>query len=418
MDFSEISDLLNGVRDRLDTAKIKYEDNSIIDDNSQNIELLISFPQGSETRELYLFDDDDLESFADTEFEKLILLKGFSAIANLKSGKIEAIITAPNDARTPTRRRSLLKRIGLIESDNSILSKTLYSSELDDPTIKIGPSSKSIKVLTQTPGSIGLSLTINYGAELTHNSALDLLERTANSFLFSIDLEYAVHLSILRRPISRKRTSPPANPGELEYPKYEYDRSPMALYWYARGAEGMPLLQYLAFYQVIEYYYPAYFNSELGRRIRTIIKNPTFRVDRDLDVAKIVATLGGKGQSVSGEREQLRATVKECLSSTDVEEFLASNPDRPAFFTSKPKGTSSFLINPQNRQMDLPIQVAERIYDIRCKIVHTKGDHNDGEIELLLPNSSEAEKLGHDIDLVRFVAQKVLISSSKLMRPG
>jgi hypothetical protein len=418
MEPSEISDLLDEVKERLDKTGIKYEDNSSIDGDTHDVELIISFPQGSETRDLYLFDQDDLESFSEIEFEAFILIKGFSAIANLKSGEIEAVITAPNDARTSTRRRVLLKRLGLIEVDNSILTKTLHSTDLDDPTIKIGPASKMIKILTQMPGSIGLSLTINCNAELTHNSALELLERTANSLLFSIDLEHSLHLSLLRRPLSRQRNLPPTSTGEIEYPKYEYDKSPMALYWYARGAEGMPLLQYLAFYQVIEYYYPAYFNSELGRRIRTIIKNPAFRVDRDLDVAKIVAALGEKGQFGSSEREQLRATVKECLSSADVEEFLDANPDRPAFFTSKPKGTSSFLINPQNRQMDLPTQVAERVYDIRCKIVHTKGDHSDGEIEILLPNSAEAAKLGHDIDLVRFVAQKVLISSSKGIRTG
>ena len=200
---------------------------------------------------------------------------------------------------------------------------------------------------------------------------------------------------------------------DLEYPKNDYDKSPMALYWYARSAEGMPLLQYLAFYQVIEYHYPAYFNAELGRRIRAIIKQPTFRVDRDLDLAKIVATMKSKGQTAAGEREQLKATLKECLTTDDVEEFISADTDRAPFFSSKAKGIASSLLNPQNRQVDLSMQVAERIYEIRCKIVHTKAEHDDGEFELLLPYSAEAERLGHDIDLVRFVAQKVLVTSSR-----
>jgi hypothetical protein len=70
-------------------------------------------------------------------------------------------------------------------------------------------------------------------------------------------------------------------------------------------------------------------------------------------------------------------------------------------------------LNTQNKAHDICSQVADRIYDIRCKIVHTKGDEKDGDIELLLPYSKEAEKLGHDIDLVRFVAQKVLVYVSK-----
>ena len=140
---------------------------------------------------------------------------------------------------------------------------------------------------------------------------------------------------------------------------------------------------------------------------------PTVRADRDLDLAQIVATMKSKGQTAAGEREQLKATLKECLTTDDVEEFISADTDRAPFFSSKAKGIASSLLNPQNRQVDLSMQVAERIYEIRCKIVHTKAEHDDGEFELLLPYSAEAERLGHDIDLVRFVAQKVLVTSSR-----
>jgi hypothetical protein len=56
--------------------------------------------------------------------------------------------------------------------------------------------------------------------------------------------------------------------------------------------------------------------------------------------------------------------------------------------------------------------VADRVYDIRCKIVHTKTDTRDGSVELLLPFSPEAEQLSFDIDLVQHLAQLVLVASS------
>ncbi|OJY04249.1 MAG: hypothetical protein BGP04_02195 [Rhizobiales bacterium 62-17] len=56
--------------------------------------------------------------------------------------------------------------------------------------------------------------------------------------------------------------------------------------------------------------------------------------------------------------------------------------------------------------------MADRIYDIRCKIVHTKNEHADGEFPMILPFSEDADYLLHDIDLVEFVARSVLVASS------
>jgi len=175
----------------------------------------------------------------------------------------------------------------------------------------------------------------------------------------------------------------------------------------------MPLLQFLAYYQVIEYYYPVYYSAELGRRIRAILKHPSFRIDRDVDIAKVVAALRGSRQAAVSERDQLRATLKECLSQEDIREFLKEDAERATHYLAKSKGITGCLINPENRQNELSYQIAERIYDIRCKIVHTKGDTEDGEVELLLPYSPEADRMPYEIDLARFVARQVLIASSR-----
>lgn len=61
---------------------------------------------------------------------------------------------------------------------------------------------------------------------------------------------------------------------------------------------------------------------------------------------------------------------------------------------------------------DLRNDVADRIYDIRCKIVHTKAGVDDSSFELLLPFSKDAEQLHHDIELIRFIARSVLVAAS------
>ncbi|MCP4441464.1 MAG: hypothetical protein GY810_21360 [Aureispira sp.] len=65
-----------------------------------------------------------------------------------------------------------------------------------------------------------------------------------------------------------------------------------------------------------------------------------------------------------------------------------------------------------SKDVDLRTPVADLIYDIRCKIVHTKGEGFDGEIDLLLPFTKAAELLYKDIELIQYVARKVLVAAS------
>jgi hypothetical protein len=69
-----------------------------------------------------------------------------------------------------------------------------------------------------------------------------------------------------------------------------------------------------------------------------------------------------------------------------------------------------------NKGLDVRDDVAARIYDIRCKIVHTKDDEHQLGHGMILPFSEEADELELDNVLLEFVAQKVLISSSVPIR--
>jgi hypothetical protein len=199
---------------------------------------------------------------------------------------------------------------------------------------------------------------------------------------------------------------------ELEFPRSEYDRDPISLYWYARSANGMPLLQFLAYYQTIEYYFPIYSLAEARRKIRNILKNPAFRAERDADVAKVLLAARATASGVGDERSQLRAALNECLEPGALREFLTDSEERQKFFSKKTDGLTNQKIQIGNADADLRNDAADRIYDIRCKIVHTKSGGRDGDVELLLPFSKEAELLYADIELIQYVAREVLVSGS------
>jgi len=344
-------------------------------------------------------------------FEKFVFLGDYVAIANYEENTIEAIINAMNGMPRPLLEKRLL---GKVEDNKKQI--IVLNDDSGQVRIEIGKQTEVMSLLAGSPLtgrmsnlSIKLSgITINQ-----HNKSLDLLRRITDSLFFQLDIQSGLALSLVRdrRSLRRHRKRRSKVEIDLDFPRVEFDQEPISLYWYARSATGMPLLQFLAFYQVIEYYYPTYSQAETRKRIRAILKDPTFRYDRDADIGRLLATLSGGGRGLGDERSQLRATLNACLDPVELKEFFSEDPEREAFFSSKQKGLTDCKISFSPKDQDLRDQIAELIYDIRCKIVHTKRDNSD-QVELLLPFSKEAELLFQDIELMQYVARKVLIAAS------
>jgi hypothetical protein len=173
----------------------------------------------------------------------------------------------------------------------------------------------------------------------------------------------------------------------------------------------MPLLQFLAFYQTIEFYFPTYSQAAARRRIRLILKDPSFRADQDAQLTRILTTVDPSSRfGLGDEKAQLTATINECVDPRELREFIEDSEDMKDFLKSKHKALTDVRLPVDNQNSDLRQPLAERIYDIRCRIVHTKGSRVD--VDLLLPSSREAAMLGHDIELVQFVALKTLMATS------
>jgi len=299
---------------------------------------------------------------------------------------------------------------------------TLQASDQEgSPKAILGNPSKELEVLAINRNAIGrrLSLRIENLTIKRYDDALNILERVTNSLFYQIDLNINIPLSLARQRhyrrlenVQRSIESP-----EFKFPESEYDRAPIELYWYVRSASGMPLLQYLAFYQTIEFYFPAYSQAESRRKIKNILKDPSFSPNRDVDIGKVLTALRlGGGYGFGDERSQLKATLLECVNQDQLRSFLTLSEERKEFFASKTKGLTEHKLSLNNQSADLRNEVSERIYDIRCKIVHTKNNASEGEVELLLPFSIESDLLYFDIELIQFIARQVLIAASSPIR--
>jgi len=378
-------------------------------DNDEDTYVRVKIPNGREVRAIGFSTINRIESAISIHFEKYCFLGDYEAIMNTDTYIIEAVIGRVGGNSYGYR--------SFLGDDRADSPPIVLNSSDNKVEIVIGELSEAMKVFLPRHYSRMKSLTVTGLGQKTHGEAVETLERIANALFFQIDLQNERSYSLRRvrrlRKLGTLRSGQSST--DLQFPTVEYDNDPISLYWYARSAAGMPLLQFLAFYQVIEYYFPTYSVEEAKQRIQTILKDPLFRYERDTDIGRILSVVSKRGKGFGTEKDQLKATIDYCIDPIELRAFFEEAEDRKQFFSKKQKGLTDIKLPISEAETDLRIPTSDLIYDIRCKIVHTKIESSTDKNELLLPFSKEAELLTHDIELVQFIARKVLIAASSPM---
>lgn len=379
----------------------------------------IEIKRGRGKQIIYLGDIEKIDSFTKSNFEKFVFLEEVEAIWNPEDKRIEAAIqSVPGGINN----RALMAFFN-VKNLNELREKltdgvTIDSGKENHPTIQIILPSDEFQALVRrgsgrSRADVMLSL-ININVE-NGPQAYRLLQKIADSLFFQLDMikEYSFELIRIQGPRDRLIPEKDEN-SNLVFPHQEYEYAPVSLYWYARSANRLPLLQYLAYYQTIEYFFGHYAVEDARKKIKFLLKNPAFRLDRDTDISRIVDVVGNSRNGIGSEREQLLTTINSCLSAEDIREFLSVQAITEFLTSEKSKHFHSIPI--RNRALDLRGDLATRIYDIRCRIVHTKADGGRERVDLLLPFSREAGLLGMDIEIIKFVSRQILINSSSEFR--
>lgn len=403
------------IEDRCKNSRLKLEEDETLGGNKY---LKLGIPCARDNRWIRLTDEKIVQLSA-ISFEKYVFISGHDAICSYSDDLIEAGV---RPAGMYPASNSLLKRLFPPSEDPDQHSVIILQPEQGEnlPTIELSKASDTFLALCYRANfnPYKITLKIRAGRVKTNEQATKLLIKVANATFFQIEMlaDFAIILDREKKGLAfpRKGTRVTAVYSELQYPRTEFDETPISLYWYARNAVGMPLLQFLAFYQVIEYYFPTYSRSEAQRKLKSILKEPTFRTERDADIGRLLSAIYiSRSGSFGDERSQLKATIIECVDSQLLREFIETT-ERVEFYRKKDT-YHGISINTSGKgpDPDYRADVSERIYNIRCKIVHTKNDARDeDEIEVLLPFSKEADQLSHDLELVQFLARSVLIAAS------
>lgn len=400
----------------------------------KNEYLVVEFANGRGRRS-HVVTSSTAEVLNRTDFEDWVFLGEYAAILDRKTGYIEAILrsyTAPID--------SLLKRLTPLADENpndqsgvdAEAAAEEAAGESQQPLrvkfpsisarleVEIGPATDVLARLER--GWVGrggpFTLKIKAKGVSRHEDALVLLKELSSALFFDLDVTHEMPLALaVSRTVTQIR-------GDREkaravhiraprLPRTRYSPEAASLYTYGRSAAGMPLLEFLAYYQVMEFFFSVYSRQELMQRVRQELLDPRFDPNSDSDLARMLGILGGSSKSFLAESEQLRATLRRCVDNEALSAFIKESKVMEDFLTGKQEIAGVKPLNFGNKEQKVIDQVADRIYQIRCRIVHSKEDGGPDGAQLLLPFGDEARKLTHYIALARFLAQKVLIAGAK-----
>jgi hypothetical protein len=379
------------------------------------------------------FGADDAEALLSFQFERWTSLGDYQAILDTDKRVIVAQVSL--GGRTLNKLPGVTKRSGEAgdaepthDADTAQAAPKARSKFQDTSYLNISAPNSELSLEFYSPGPpeiaalhgwrrlSGYGLTIHGVTATRHDEALELLLDLSTSFFIDLDIVYGLTARLLKVrdfDLEAQNRYDPDRPSATfpRFPSTRHNRDAASLYLYARNLIGMPLLEYLVYYQVIEFYLPTYTRSATISRFRNILKDPGFDYNNDLALGRLLDIIAPAGRKVMSEREQVAATIAYCVDDAAIAAFLDDRPEAAKALADKTRINDVRMISIRDRQTSLVSQVAERIYDLRCRIVHSKESGGEA-VPPIRPFDRESRLMRHDLSLIRFIAQRVLIASS------
>jgi hypothetical protein len=385
--------------------------------------LSVCIQQGTGKHKIILFDAEDGKKLLDSDFEKYVFVEGYrEAICYYEEGYVEAVVESIGPVDSKTMILSFVTGRSYKDVANRIKAGIDTRLELDkggDRGVKVSignPSKTLLAMLNYVREAEALSVRVERLRITKNTEAAEQLGRVTDSLFFelrkkcNVDLFVRRHYEVGEYAWKMEWRARSRRESEVGFPKFEYDKKPIELYWHAVSAYKMPLLQYLAYYQILEYYFTKYSMLGAKKEIRNCLKDPEFNVDDEDDIVKIVTCVSGKLGRYVSENELLCDTIRECVSEEELVPVVSGEAVKE-YFKKDYKIVSQFRVSQENKERDIREQLAERIYDIRCRIVHTKEDDKRGRV---MPFTKEEVLLQEfDLPMIETLVDKVIIANSK-----
>lgn len=191
-----------------------------------------------------------------------------------------------------------------------------------------------------------------------------------------------------------------------KFPSIHYNSDIIRFYQRGVGTD-IPSLKFLAFYQVLEYFYVKVSDRKLHERMSLIINDPLFKFTSSSSYDKLIQEIGSHKKKILDEKQKLKLVLEEYVNEDDLTEFLKAYQE---FLDEKYLNEQRDIFG---EKISLSIKsghvfgnVAKLVKTIRNALVHSSDSY--GQQERHIPFSESTEIVKKEIPLVKFLAENVI----------
>lgn len=259
----------------------------------------------------------------------------------------------------------------------------------------------------------------------THKKAKRTLSEIGNSVLFEIDTNLKIPIMLLpdqpmtKHYIGEYTIDPEAAAlcdAELHKLDCKYIAEPTSYFLTANVTNDLRFYQFLLYYHCLEYFFPKYSCLHLEKPIKKVLNNITEKKINNEQIVHQILNQIRKTKKRESELDILKVLINSCFDKKedDILNYIENRERLKQYFL---EGNDYRGISPKpifkvdegkNKNISLN-QIAKRIYNIRCAIVHKK---EDSEKNKIYPTLKNFKLITHDLELLKYIAEKVIVENS------
>lgn len=232
-------------------------------------------------------------------------------------------------------------------------------------------------------------------------------EKLAKSALFNISMSSGLNFYLVKNldeDDDNMRLSRLHGRSLPNVPHLIYDDE-MVQYYMAGRSARIPKVQYLSYYNVLEFWFDKKYNDEKCQEIQRIVTNPKFN-HKNLKNYKKIIDIFRLNKNRASELEMLQSLIEQYIIVCDFKIFLNNNDYYTKNSAHKIDDTKFSLADSDAL---LKKKLSKRIYKVRNAIVHSK----ESDEEKYFPQ--DEKYILYEVDLVKYVAEQVIIGAATVI---
>jgi hypothetical protein len=247
------------------------------------------------------------------------------------------------------------------------------------------------------------------------------LRNIINSVLFDFEYSFsisfeAIELNTLNRRVPRmKRPSLPVPNHPIQFSYKKYIPELIQYFHLAEKVEQIPF-KYLCYFHIVEYFSDKSAYFVITEQVKQILLKPDFHLKSDTYIGQAINIFKKENEKYLTDKIKLARVLQQFVNLKEFLEYLEEIKlldhfkQEQTFNCSKPLKVAALDFTTENSFIQT---LTNRIYSVRCSIVHSNPDFDESKAVPFVHNSENIFRLNIEMALVYEISRNIIIKSSE-----